>query len=423
MWSSGSPCTLSVELLTSFEYDLQEGESVYAYVLAKNRIGNSPPSAIGNGAEIPSRPCPPEAPTLVTRAATSIQVTWELGCDGGLPITSCSVWWLDQSDLSSSEQGPFDIDIAALDNRQYTATGLTSGNQYRFQVACENIAGLSARSAPASFMAGVTPEVVTLLSERYDCRSVTTLGVEWKEPEDNGAIGILYNIYIHTRETDNEEDEWQHFDTATYISDTAYCHDSIMSHYYRYEVTAFNAIGESDKSDELVLQAGDVPCPPREVETDLVDDGQSVKITWLEALCDNGLEIQGYQVFLRNGDFRPIFDNVAYDCEENTSPEDRRENVVFGSCTVPVGMLYNELRLEEGDVVDAQVITVNAAGFSDPGRGAGAFVPEKAEIPGSPTQVQLIGRGDGEISIAWIPPIIDGGARILNYEVIYGIEE
>lgn len=147
VWIASTPCTLTVDLLKSDEYNLYDGASVWAYVQAKNRLGVSLLSIVGNGAILPSRPEPPFAPTLVSRTINTIQVTWELGDDNGAPITQCSLWYLDTDDFSAVEKGPFTINIAAQDNRQYTAVDLTNGNTYRFQVACSNIGGMSARSA------------------------------------------------------------------------------------------------------------------------------------------------------------------------------------------------------------------------------------------------------------------------------------
>lgn len=72
VWIQSQPCTLTVELLKSEEYNLFDGASVWAYVQAKNRLGHSAVSAIGNGAILPSRPDAPFAPTLVDRTIETI---------------------------------------------------------------------------------------------------------------------------------------------------------------------------------------------------------------------------------------------------------------------------------------------------------------------------------------------------------------
>jgi len=45
-------------------------------------------------------------------------------------------------------------------------------------------------------------------------------------------------------------------------------------------------------------------------------------------------------------------------------------------CSVRVGSLFTELGLHYEDGIDAQILTVNAAGFSTPSQGHGAFMPE-----------------------------------------------
>jgi hypothetical protein len=171
VWIPSTPCTLTVELLKGEEYNLFDGSSVWAYVQAKNRLGHSPVSDVGNGAILPSRPEPPFAPTLVSRTIDTIQVTWELGADNGAPITQCSLWYQDTDDFSANELGPFRINIAALDNRQYTAVELINGNTYRFQVACSNIGGQSGRSDSSYFMAGIAPLPPIRLRESMKDRS------------------------------------------------------------------------------------------------------------------------------------------------------------------------------------------------------------------------------------------------------------
>jgi hypothetical protein len=81
----------------------------------------------------------------------------------------------------------------------------------------------------------------------------------------------------------------------------------VLGTIYTYEVRAINAIGGSIPSNELVLQAGTNPCPPSNVETALNADGELAIITWDPAPCDNGLVIQGYQVFIRDGQRFPEF--------------------------------------------------------------------------------------------------------------------
>lgn len=81
--------------------------------------------------------------------------------------------------------------------------------------------------------------------------------------------------------------------------------------------------------------------------------------------------------------------------------------------------MYNELGLAFEDEINAQVITVNAAGFSDPAQGYGAFMPSAANPPSPPTNIRLVERSSGSITIQWDVPEDDGGARIDAYAVYY----
>jgi hypothetical protein len=81
--------------------------------------------------------------------------------------------------------------------------------------------------------------------------------------------------------------------------------------------------------------------------------------------------------------------------------------------------LFNELDLNFEDEINAQVITVNAAGFSEPAQGHGAFMPNKPDVPAPPTNIRLVERASGSITISWETPSSDGGARVDSYVVYY----
>jgi hypothetical protein len=92
-------------------------------------------------------------------------------------------------------------------------------------------------------------------------------------------------------------------------------------------------------------------------------------------------------------------------------------------CTIRVGDLFNELYLNYEDGIDAQILTVNAAGFSTPSQGHGAVMPRKADVPEPPTNVRLVERSSGSVTIEWTAPTNDGGAYIEWYVVYFKTED
>ena len=119
----------------------------------------------------------------------------------------------------------------------------------------------------------------------------------WNEPIDNGAVNFHYELSINW----NNQNGVSQSRPNIIVKDRHYCHDVVMGLNYTYVVKAVNAIGTSENSNVLTLQAGTNPCPPSFVRTELNQNRDKAIITWNPAPCDNGLMIQGYKIFIREG--------------------------------------------------------------------------------------------------------------------------
>jgi hypothetical protein len=85
---TGNVCTIPVSNLEGAEFDLKDGDGVYARIVAFNCIGASSPSDVVNGAIIPSVPSAPIGGTCGSRTFNSVTFSWNNGAlDGGAPIT------------------------------------------------------------------------------------------------------------------------------------------------------------------------------------------------------------------------------------------------------------------------------------------------------------------------------------------------
>lgn len=75
---SATSCTIPVSILTNAPFNLTWGSSVYAKVIATNMYGDSPVSAIGNGAVIITYPSAPLNLTeiITVRTATTLGLQW-----------------------------------------------------------------------------------------------------------------------------------------------------------------------------------------------------------------------------------------------------------------------------------------------------------------------------------------------------------
>jgi hypothetical protein len=129
-------------------YQLPWGSSIYAKVVSYNFYGYSQESSIGNGAVILTYPDAPinVAETVSERSASTISLTWTNGAaNGGAPVLDYRITY-DQS------AGDYIVLASGLNNPLFTATGLTSGNVYKFKVESRNKFGYSAFSQVVSIL-------------------------------------------------------------------------------------------------------------------------------------------------------------------------------------------------------------------------------------------------------------------------------
>lgn len=87
--------------------------------------------------------------------------------------------------------------------------------------------------------------------------------------------------------------------------------------------------------------------------------------------------------------------------------------------------LYANYDLVDGQSLNAQILTVNRAGFSSPSQGAGANMPERTSLP--PASVRTARSSDAQsVEITWIRDdsvgefaVISTNVAILDYNGVY----
>jgi hypothetical protein len=134
---------------------LSNGTKYYFRVIAVNALGQGPASAqVSAVPALPTAPPPPpvsvpSAPLNLMAGAASAQVSlsWTApSSTGGSPIKSYNVYM-------STTPGAGGAKIASVKGTIYTATGLTNGTTYYFEVTASNTAG----AGPASAQVAATP--------------------------------------------------------------------------------------------------------------------------------------------------------------------------------------------------------------------------------------------------------------------------
>jgi hypothetical protein len=134
---------------------LSNGTRYYFRVTAVNALGEGPASAqvsvVPGMATSPSPPpiSPPSAPfaLMVGVASAQVSLSWTApSTSGGSPVTGYDVY-------ISTTPGAAGAKVASVTTTGYTATGLTNGTTYYFEVTAVNVAG----EGPASAQVSATP--------------------------------------------------------------------------------------------------------------------------------------------------------------------------------------------------------------------------------------------------------------------------
>jgi hypothetical protein len=129
--------------------------------------------------------------------------------------------------------------------------------------------------------------------------------------------------------------------------------------------------------------------------------------------------IQGYKIFIREGQQYPEYVNIADQCEEKATLHPFEiNNYVLNttSCTVPIMLLYSEFKLVGSQSINAQILTVNRAGFSLPAQGAGANMPERTSLPASNVRT-VRSSNSQQIDINWVTDNASGDLRVVSTRV------
>ena len=208
--------------------------------------------------------------TLPTNASVigDVQVRWKATAD--LPFNDASDTWTDLSDGTATT---------------YTATGLTNGTGYTFEVRATNTAGDgAAATATATPALPIAPSAPTGLAATADDTKVT---LAWTNPQDSTIT--KYQLRYGATEPDSVTVPT----TATW-GDIADSGATTTSHVvtgltngteYAFEIRAVNATGDSDASATVTA----TPSQPRTLTYTFSDNGGTVTIA-----ASGSLDVSGF---------------------------------------------------------------------------------------------------------------------------------
>jgi fibronectin type 3 domain-containing protein len=170
---------------------LVNGIKYYFRVTAVNDLGEGPASAqvpvvAGLAAPPPPPPiAPPGAPTALMAGVASAQVSLKWTgptSTGGSPVTAYNVY-------VSTVPGAGGAKIASVKATNYTATGLTNGTTYYFDVTAVNVAGESAASTQVS-ATPVAPPGYRLVAANGEVTSFGQLSTYQVAPPGSAVVGV-----------------------------------------------------------------------------------------------------------------------------------------------------------------------------------------------------------------------------------------
>lgn len=253
----------------------------------------------------------------------------------------------------------------------YTVSGLTNGTEYSFSVSALNDLGESEHCGVS-----VKPGTPTAPEIESVTPSSGKLEVKWSEPERSNAGAITkYGVYLNgvLAKTTPE--------TSMLIGDLENGSEYVIT------VSAFNYVGEGEKSDPVTATPGGPPDKISDIDYELTyneTDKCGVELTWKAPEDTGGLDITGYKVIGEG--------NI----------------VITGRKAVITG-------LERGTDYTWDIIACSAAGDGD------AVTTDTITTLDKPGAPKLVGvdSSNSEFTLTWEAPLNDGASKITAYNFYF----
>ncbi len=217
------------------------------------------------------------------------------------------------------------IGSTSPDNLKYVDRNVINGKTYYYYVTAVNEYGESSPSNEVN----VTPATYPWPPQNFTLkRGDGFVVLKWDKPKSDGGSPILgYRVYR------NDE-------VVAIVNDTFYNDTELnVRNNYTYFVTAYNAVGESDRS---ALRTVGWNKPGKIVDLRYVIRNSKAYLTW--NLSDSGGTRVWYHIYIRNGDRWELVENTSW-------------------ANITINLPYTIL----GEQLSVKVVPVNAVGEGDAG--------------------------------------------------------
>uniref|UniRef100_A0A4X2KUU5 Fibronectin type-III domain-containing protein n=1 Tax=Vombatus ursinus TaxID=29139 RepID=A0A4X2KUU5_VOMUR len=311
----------------------------------------------------------PAVPKLVNRTKNSLILQWKVGNFHRERGSKCYFGHL----------------------KQYKLTKLSPSTKYSFRLAAKNNLGISEFSETVAFSTtGSVPPAPP--PPQLNQAGITTLSLEWGPP-----TGAVTDELQFTYTLEMEEEGSGHGFKAKYNGEEPSCtlKNLRRSTSYKFRLFAHNSEGKSSPSEEVEYTTyPDKPGPPSKPYTKGKIRAYNVKVAWDPPKDNGGAEISKYVLEISEASNGSTW-NVIYDGT-------LREHV----CD----------HLRPGTSYKLRVYCFGIAGQS---QASDILSIHTSAVPPGPCRSPYLANRakPREISLHWAPPVVNGGAEIIDYVV------
>lgn len=379
----------NVQTLSCKVTKLLEGNEYIFRIMAVNKYGigeplESEPVLAKNPFVVP---LPPKAPEVSAVTKDSMIVVWDRpASDGGSEILGYILEKRDKEGIRWSR-----CNKRLISELRYRVTGLIENHDYEYRVSAENAAGLSEPSPPSTYYKACDPIYKPGPPNNPKAIDVTRSSVflSWGKPIYDGGSEIQGYI---VEKCDVSVGDWTICTPPTGIKKTNLEVEKLLEkHEYKFRICAVNKAGVGEHADV----PGTIIVEEKLAAPDLDLDLELRKV--INVRAGGSLRL-----------FVPIRGRPTPEVKWSKVDGDIREAAIIDSTSS-----FTSLVLDNVNRFDSGKYTLtleNSSGTKS------AFVSVRVlDTPGPPINLKIKEITKDSVSLAWEPPVIDGGAKIKNY--------